>query len=347
MPRLAKTPCKLRSVRSLRRFLLHFAASVAVLSATSGAWGQTEAELVRARKLYSQGLTQEAAGDWTGALGSFEDVARIKVTPQVRFHIARSKEHLGRLNEALGGYRLAEYEAAQGGAKEQEIVDEARKAREALEARIPKLTIERGKGADAIKIELDGVALGDAQIGKEMTVDPGPHVIVGVMSPGKSFQKKVNVSEGDAVKVTLDAPEEPSVAPSPEPAKPTPEPTPLPDQPAPPPAEHTSYAVPIVLGGVGLAAIAVSFFSYQKASDAKKELDAGCIGRKCPDTLRDTQSRGETYTAVGGISLGLGVASLVAGAVVALGSKSSTEPKPAAALHVDPRTRSLSFSGSF
>ena len=325
------------------------AISAALLAASGGAWGQAESDLVRARKLYSQGLTQEAAGDWTGALGSFEDVARIKVTPQVRFHIARSKEHLGRLNEALGGYRLAEYEAAQGGAKEQEIVDEARKAREALEARIPKLTIERGKGADAIKIELDGVALGDAQIGKEITVDPGPHVIVGVISPGKTFQKKVGVSEGDAVHVTLDVPDEtagPGAA-SPEPATPEPKTVAAPDQPKPTAVEQPSYVAPILFGGVGLVSIVVSVFSYQKAKDAEKELDAGCIGRKCPDTLRDTQSRGETYTAVGGISLGVGLASLAAGAVLALGSKSSSEPKPAAAFRLDPSRRALSFSGSF
>ena len=167
-----------------------------------------DAELIRARKLYAQGLTQEAAGDWAGALATFEDVARIRATPQVRFHLARCKEHLGRFNEALGGYRIAEYEAEQAASKEPTLLDEVRKARVALEGRIPKLTIARGKGAEAIRIELDGVALGDTQIGQPIALDPGPHVVTGIVERGKTFKKTLNVAEGDAVRVELDVPDE-------------------------------------------------------------------------------------------------------------------------------------------
>lgn len=339
-------------MQSLRKLWVSLAVFCALGAGAAPAPGQTQAELVRARQLYSQGLTQEAAGDWAGALGSFEEVARIKVTPQVRFHVARSKEHLGRLNEALGGYRLAEWEAEQAGGKEQEIVAEVRKAREALEARIPKLTLSRGNGADAIKIELDGVALGDAQIGKEITVDPGPHVLVGVVAPGKTFKKQVHVAEGESIKVTLDVPDELGAAPPAEPERPPkPEQRPVPAPARPEPdafARRPSYVGPMVLGGVGIAAVAASVFFYKKAGDAKDELDAGCIGNKCPDTLRDTQSRGETYTTLGGVSLGIGIASLAAGAVLALGSASSTSgAKPAGALGIERRGVTASFVGVF
>jgi hypothetical protein len=337
-------------VRFVRRFWHSFGVFVVLATGPALASAQSEAELVRARKLYAQGLTQEAAGDWPGALSSFEDVARIKVTPQVRFHIARSKEHLGRLNEALGGYRLAEYEAEQGGDKDKELVEEVRSARVALEARIPKLLLSRGKGAETIKIELDGVTLGDAQIGKEITVDPGPHVVVGVLSPGKTFKKQVTLSEGQSLEVVLDVPGDLGASPT---APVEPAPREHHETPAPAPAtkdgapHRPSYGGPLILGGVGVASIVASVIFYGKAKDAQSELDAGCIGRKCPESLRDTQSRGETYTALGGVTLGVGLASLAAGGLLALGAASSSEPRPAASLSLEPRRWQLSFTGAF
>jgi hypothetical protein len=53
------------------------------------AHAQSQDDLDRARNLFRQGLSLEAAANWAAALGKFQDVARVKLTPQVRFHIAR------------------------------------------------------------------------------------------------------------------------------------------------------------------------------------------------------------------------------------------------------------------
>ena len=65
----------------------------------------------RARAQFQQGLALETAGDWTGALDLFQQVALVKLTPQVRFHIGLCEEHLGHLVAALGDYELAAHEA--------------------------------------------------------------------------------------------------------------------------------------------------------------------------------------------------------------------------------------------
>jgi hypothetical protein len=333
------------------RILLFGAALLVVCSASFPLLAQPEGDLVRARQLYSQGLTQEAAGDWAGALATFQEVARIKLTPQVRFHVARSKENLGRLNEALGGYRLAEYEASQGGAKEQEILAEVSKAREALEQRIPKLVIVRGKNAGSIKVELDGVVLGDPQVGKEITVDPGPHVVAGIVAPGKRFKSEVSVAEGGSARVVLDVPEAML-----EPTAVEPEPTIMPTPSAPGPdtapareKQASSRVAPWIVGGLGVAALVASGVFYALRSDAQKELDAGCLGRTCPDTLRDTQSRGETYAALSGVMLGVGIAGVGASAIMLLGGGSQPESpgSPAAAVGMAPRRVSVSLGGRF
>jgi hypothetical protein len=326
-------------MRFLARIIL-----LSLLGATP-ALAQTDAELAKARKLYSQGLTQEAAGDWADALGSFEDVARIKLTPQVRFHVARCKQRLGRLNEALGGYRMAEYEAgneAHGG----ELVNEVKKARTELEARIPKLTIVRGKDAEALKIELDGVVLGETQIGHEISVDPGPHVVTGIVAPGKRFKKEVRLAERDKQQVVLDVPED-LVAPPPAPtAAPEPSSAPTSTEPAPeheePPAspQPTSHgAGPYIVGGLGLASLAASGVFYALRKNAENELDNQCLGRTCPDTLRDTQSRGETYAALTGVTFAVGLAGVGAATLMLLGS--SSKPGTPAAASVSLHTQGL------
>ena len=280
---------------------------------------QTADDLSRARQLFSQGVTQEAAGDWAGALATFQDVARIKMTPQVRFHIARCKEHLGRLNEALGGYRLAEHEASELGDKATELLEEVQRSRVALEARVPKLVIERGPGASAARVELDGVAIGEAQIGTEISIDPGPHVVAGILPGGKRFEKTVDVAEGETERITLEPEglEDDSAAPpvvvdggDPEPPR---------DAPA---EEAGGSALPWVIGGVGVASLVASAVFFKMKSDAEDELSSGCLGRTCPDTLEDTQSRGETYATLTGVTLGIGIVGVGVATVLLLTGRS-------------------------
>lgn len=340
----------MRGVRFLaRRWLL----VLFCLCLTLTGRAQSDADLVQARKLYAQGLTQEAAGDWAGALQTFEDVARIKATPQVRFHVARCKEQLGRFNEALGGYRMAEYEAEQAGPKERALVDEVKKARESLEAKIPRVTIVRGKGADSIRIELDGVVLGDTQIGQPITLDPGPHVLTGVVQPGKSFKRTLTLAQGDDVRVALDVPDELTTSPpraAPEPAPPRekpPEPAPPAGAPADVPAQPSSSAMPWIIGGLGVASLGASVVFYTQRKKAEDELEQGCIGRTCPDTLKSTQQRGETYAALSGVALGVGIVGVGASVLMLLGRSTSAPKAPAASLHLGARSASVSFGGSF
>ncbi len=127
----------------------------------SAALGQSNAG--QAREIFRAGLALEAAGDWAGALVKFRQVAEDRPTPQVRFHIARCQEFLGRWTEALGTYRLAlgEAEALQV----EEVLQEGNRARLALEERIPKLTLVRGEGAEAAVLFVDGVEMGASAAG--------------------------------------------------------------------------------------------------------------------------------------------------------------------------------------
>ncbi len=302
--------------------------------------GQTEEELARARQLYGQGLAQEAAGDWAGALATFNQVGRIRMSSPVRFHIARCQENLGRLNEALGGYRLAEYEVEHAAQKNEELLGEIRTAREGLEARIPKLVIERGIGAETLKIELDGVALGPAKVGREVSVDPGPHSVTGVLSDGRRFNRTVEVSEGQTSRLRLDVPEEYRAAPQPAagPSSGGSGDTTL-DTAAP-----SQSVLPWVLTGIGAASLAASGVFFLLKNQAEDELAEGCLGKVCPDTLESTERRGRTYATLTGVTLGVGVVGVGVGTVMLLTSR----PQPAAR-RIDLRVgaREVLVEGSF
>ncbi|MCA9628861.1 MAG: hypothetical protein KC766_14380 [Myxococcales bacterium] len=347
----------IQRLRDRRRLL----GSVLVLGALSlvsvSASAQSPAEIQQARTLYSQGLTQEAASDWAGALASFEKVARIRMTPQVRFHIARCKEQLGRLNEALGGYRLAEHEAATTDGVPESVLQEVRTAREALEKRVPRLIIERGEGADSAKIALDGVELGQAQIGREVNVDPGPHVIKVTLPDGRRFERTVQVKEGEQDQVMLDVPPDLQPAVDEEAGAGKGE-----DQQTGSGAAFdtrdsapaaSGSPMPWIIGGLGVASLAASGVFYMLRNQANSDLDSECINDVCPDTLEDTQSRGENYSMLTGVTLGIGIVGVSVAAIWLLTGSSGGEAKAASGKHLrfdvgfDPRRPSVGLAGHF
>lgn len=300
---------------------LGLAACVAFGGFAPRALAQSAAELTQARATFQQGLSLEAAGDWAGALAKFQAVGRVKLTPQVRFHIARCKENLGRLNEALGDFRIAEYEAAQEHAK---VLPEITAARKALQARIPKLVIERGAGAETASVELDGVQLGESKLGKPVSVDPGAHRIVARVG-GEQFWQDVSIAEGQTKTVKLVAPpdflQHQPVSPAHEtsPAETPP--------PAPPPKKHS--IVPWIVGGAGVASLITSGVFFGLRAKAESDLNAGCRGNVCPQRLQSTENSGKTDTVVADVTLGVGLVGVGVAAVLLLTSGSSSSKPPA------------------
>jgi hypothetical protein len=137
-------------------------------------YAQDKTELSKARAQFQRAIELEQAGNYTTALETFRDVGQVRMTPQVRFHIATCEEKLGRLVTALGGYQLAFADADSVG---EDFKSEVERAVTRLEASIPKLVINRGSGAEAAEIQLDGESLGASSVGVPVPLDPGPHAI--------------------------------------------------------------------------------------------------------------------------------------------------------------------------
>jgi hypothetical protein len=295
-------------------------AVLSLLALASPAFADSAADLRRARAQFQRGIELEQASNWSEAIQQFREVGSVRMTPQVRFHIAYCEENLGRLVTALGGYELALAEAEQVGS---DFKGEVETAIKRLQERIPKLFIERGTGADAAAVELDGVALGGNSVGVEIPLDPGPHN-VSANAPGyKPFTATVELKEREVTRLTIE----------------------LEPQPVPPPGSGSNQVivvtrtetpkrlVPYVVGGVGVAALVAGGVLFALHESAAGELERNCPNPKaCPESNRDTYDRMLVYGWAAPVTAGVGVAAIgVAVSLIVFEKKKAPESSTRAA----------------
>jgi hypothetical protein len=299
------------------------------LGAPPAADAEKQAALTKARQQFQQAIALETAEDWAGALSLFQQVAAIKLTPQVRFHMGLCEENVGRLAAALGDYKLAAMEAEQANAAE--VGSQVASRLDQLRARIPKVVIVRGKGAEYATISLDGVSLGSSSVGSELPVDPGPHNIEAQARGFKPYSKTIQLAEKELKKFEI------VLEPAAVEGVPTPEPTPGPG-PEQPEAPKKSLVVPFVIGGVGVASLAASgvFFILRGSALSKLEGKCGPSNDACPKELESTYSSGKTYSLLAPITLGVGVVAVGTAVVLIATQKKSAAPPASGSLQIEP-----------
>jgi hypothetical protein len=250
-------------------------------------------ELSKARAQFQRAIELEQAGNYTTALEQFRDVGQVRMTPQVRFHIATCEEKLGRLVTALGGYQLAFADADSVG---EDFKNEVNGAVTRLQASIPKLVIERGSGAEAAEIQLDGVALGASSVGVPVPLDPGPHAVTAKAPGFLSFNQTVSIAENEEKKVEIVLTPEPQevrvgFGPGGEGEKPN------------------KKLVPYVIGGVGVASLIGSgvLFALRQSTLSDLEKKCGPDRNQCPSSAAGEVSNLGLYNVTAQIALGVGV----------------------------------------
>jgi PEGA domain len=266
---------------------------LSLLVTSQTAHAQDKKELSKARANFQRAIELEQAGNYTTALGTFRDVGQVRMTPQVRFHIATCEEKLGRLVTALGGYQLAFADADSVGDDFKAEVD---RAVTRLQASIPKLVINRGAGAEAAEIELDGVALGASSVGVAVPLDPGPHSVNAKAPDSQPFSQTVTIAENEEkdIEVVL---------------------MPIPAEqranfgPSGPVERPRSHVIPYVIGGVGVASLIGSGVLFGLRQSTLSDLESKCgAGRQsCPNNSRGEVSNLSLYNTTAQIALGVGV----------------------------------------
>jgi len=309
----------------------------------------TEVELTAARQLFVEGIALEKEHDWDAALEKFERVAKLRRTPQVRFHIALCHEHLGRLVEAINGFELAALEAQRLGNQAKDVLQFAPARARKLRKRVAYLKLEIKGHLRTSKIMLDGRELASALIGTNIPVDPGNHVLEVRRGQETTFHRELpfDPAETHRLVLTIDDPE-----PGPAIKKRQPPSAAGPGQPE-------SRRLPAYLvGGVGLGTLAVSAVLWGMREGAISDVQEGCRGAdgtsECDPADQQLAGEAQDYDVASKVLLGVGTAALAAGVVLwfELGPSSDPAATPARKgarrhLGIVPTPGGLGLVGSF
>ena len=300
-----------------------------------------------AQKQFDEGLRLEQEGKWGRALKAFEQAAEIEPSAQVSFHMAKAKEQLGRLTEALGDARSAEEAAQKAGARNLAEIEELR---EWLEARTPQLTIKLGEGTEGATISIGGKTLED--LSTPIRIDPGSHRIEVKLPDGARFEESVSIGAGEQDEIELIRPDDlqtppPVASPPPGPSSP-----PADDGPTDVTVDESSPVLPFIIGGAGVASLIASGVFLVLRNQAVADLDDECRGDVCPQSLEGKHNDAKTFTTVSRVTLGVGVVGVGVATVLLLtgggSSKASTgKPTVAVALEAARGRTGVNVSGTF
>ncbi len=261
--------------------------------------------LAAARDLWTGGLELEKSKDWAGALEKFVRVGQVRMTPQVRYHIAFCSEHVGKFVDAMNGYQLALQEARAFGDKARDVAENTPPRIEAVRDRVAKLRVHVEGTLRTSIVLLDGKKLSTALLDQEIPVDPGMHVVEVARAGTVIDRQKITFDEGasQTVEFQVDDPVAVEVAPR----TPNAWASPKPEAPSRLPAYLTAGAGAALLVGAGVT----YFLREQTIANIRLTCANGDSG--CDPDYTPTEELGRMYTTASRVLLGVGGAAVATG----------------------------------
>ncbi len=239
--------------------------------------------------------------------------------------LALAEEKAGRIASASGHYReLVDISReAHDGAREKA----AKKRLEALDPRVPHLSVSVKVQRSGAEVLLDGAVLPKGALATSLPADPGKHTITARADDGSRFSSEVELKEGESKEIVVEweAPANADVVPTAtEPGSESPSATPARDQST---AKRSSSGstlrtIGLVGGGVGLIVLGVGSYVYLSANSDIDDIASKCPGRICTDPssvqegndARDRRNLGKLGLIGGAVLLGAGITLFVIGA---------------------------------
>jgi hypothetical protein len=252
----------------------------------------------RAEALFREGRTATQAGDYKTACTKFGESQRLDPSTGTLFNLGDCSEHLGRLLAARNYFQDA---IAQIGDSDPRIAP-ARQRLEALEKRLPRLTIALAAGAPhGSNVQRDGRAVPDAELGAAVPLDPGEHTVIAAAPGWRESRVVIVLHEAESRQV--------AVKPEPESA-----PTPAPQAP-----RSSPYLVGWIVGGVGALGLALAGVSGLVLMSEKSTADSGCTNKtNCSPAAESAISANKSWLVVNTAAWIVGAVGVGAGAFLIL-----------------------------
>jgi hypothetical protein len=299
---------------------------------------------IAAEALFAEGRKLMAAGKPNEACPKFADSQKLDPSVSTLLNLANCYEKSGRTATAWATYKEAA--SAASVAKRTDLLGTAQKRAAALEPNLSKLQVTASSAPDGLEVKRDGATLGQSEVGIAIPVDPGTHTIEASAPKKLAWTTQVDVKEpGKTVTVNVpvlqDAPTPPAPPPSasvttsalpPSTATTGASPPPPPPPSATPETSSSRGTIGLIIGGVGVASVAVgTIFALNAKSKYNDSLGQCSVNDKNACTPSGVQMRDDARSAgnVATVGIGLGAALVAAGAVLWLTAPSSTESKTA------------------
>jgi hypothetical protein len=327
------------------------AAACCLLASAAGA--RADGADVTATALFDEGRKLMAQHKYAEGCPKLAESQRLAPSGGTLINLAECYERGGQTASAWGAWKDVAARANAAGKADVEKTAVGRAT--ALEASLAKLTISVAADSDVpgLEVKRDGVALGHAEFGLQIPVDPGAHHVEATAPHRQPWSTDVTVlpKQTDAhVTVTLANGEPASTTPAQgnttTPTNPT-----TPPPPTQHPAEESSSGslqrtlgwVGVGVGGAGLVVGAIfGLTAMSKANSATST--GGCSGKFCstPQGLQETKDAqsAATLSDVGFIAGGV----LAAAGIVLVLTAPSSKPQVGTNVHVMPAV-GQSFTG--
>ena len=281
----------------------------------------------RAEQLFQEARALGEKGRYAEACPLLEESQSLEPAIGTQFNLADCWEHVGRTASAHELFlRVAETARAAGRFEREKS---ARERARALEPKLAKLALVVAAEAPGETVEIDKKPIAKAAWAKPIPIDPGTHEIVASAPDHKPFRVTVQAREASTVDVKVPA----LVDTRPPIVKTEPE------------KRATQRTIALVVGGAGVAGLAVGAITGAMAISAKSDGEASCpkepYAFRCPTQEgADAWNRAETMGTISTVGFIAGAALLAGGVVLWL-----TAPKAKSAVGAAPST--LVLGGAF
>jgi hypothetical protein len=307
----------------MRRLALSIAFA-ALLAGAPSSHAEAQDVVTAAKEQFQLGREASDKGDFVKARDFFQKSYELHPTPGALLNLGVCEEQLGLIASAWVRFKqfldlVPSSDDRYAGAKRRAA---------ALETRVPRLRIELSAGAPAGTIvKRDAIAVAGKNLGADLPVDPGKHAVT-VTAPGRE-ERRYEVTLAEGQKETLkvepgEALQETGTATTATTATTTATSVVMP--PPPPPKASGRRTAGFVLGGVGVAGLAVGgvtgALTFSKTSD---------VEGMCPNPDRCTSEgvavadSARTLGLVSTVSFIAGAALVGAGVFLVITGKPETE----------------------
>jgi hypothetical protein len=272
--------------------------------------------------LFDKGVSDMQAGHFDSACPALEESQQLDPHPGTLFTVAECQAKWGKVASAVQRYQdytdLVSRLPADQQARHRERVGIAKLQLGKLKPSVPTLTLVLPATAPPeTTVTRNGVALQGAALGLALPVDPGQYVIVTRLPGGAEHSTTVLIALGDAKRVDLDVSQPAAPAPS------AAQPLLAPGSNAPPAeSERSSNTPAYVIGGIGVAGVALGSVTGILVFGKKSTVKDDCVGSSCTSAGVSAANSGKTLAIVSDIGFGVGIIGLATSAVLLL-----TRPK--------------------